>query len=119
MPASLRNFAPQAKSGHRSSPSLPRSSTHSFIYMNHIWFIYNLYEISTVESTLGIVKISDKLHDEIRGASTVMSRSINAQAEFWMRIGMLAELNPELNYNQLCKMLLRNPSASLETLTRE
>ncbi|WP_078083621.1 ParD-like family protein [Microbulbifer mangrovi] len=68
---------------------------------------------------MGIVKISDALHDEIRLASTVMSRSINAQAEFWVRIGMLAELNPDLTYSQLCKMLLRNPAPSLETLTRE
>lgn len=68
---------------------------------------------------MGIVKISDALHDEIRQASTVMSRSINAQAEFWVRIGMLAELNPDLTYNQLCKMLLRNPPPSLEAMTRE
>ncbi|WP_240914036.1 ParD-like family protein [Microbulbifer harenosus] len=68
---------------------------------------------------MGIVKISDALHDEIRQASTVMSRSINAQAEFWVRIGMLAELNPDLTYNQLCKMLLRNPAPSLEALTRD
>ncbi|MCQ3829117.1 ParD-like family protein [Microbulbifer elongatus] len=68
---------------------------------------------------MGIVKISDALHDEIRHASTVMSRSINAQAEFWVRIGMLAELNPDLNYTQLCKMLLRNPAPNLETLVRE
>ncbi|WP_299594739.1 ParD-like family protein [uncultured Microbulbifer sp.] len=68
---------------------------------------------------MGIVKISDALHDEIRQASSVMSRSINAQAEFWIRIGMLAELNPGLTYNQLCKKLLRDPAPSLETLTRE
>ncbi|MGB0503960.1 MAG: ParD-like family protein, partial [Thalassolituus sp.] len=41
---------------------------------------------------MGIVKISDELHDEIRTSSAVMSRSINAQAEFWMKIGMLSEL---------------------------
>lgn len=68
---------------------------------------------------MGIVKISDALHDEIRQASTVMARSINAQAEFWVRIGMLAELNPDLTYNQLCKKLLRNPAPSLEALIRE
>ncbi|WP_043320158.1 ParD-like family protein [Microbulbifer sp. HZ11] len=68
---------------------------------------------------MGIVKISDALHDEIRQASTVMSRSINAQAEFWVRIGMLAELHPNLNYNQLCRMLLRNPTPSLQALAQE
>lgn len=56
---------------------------------------------------MGIVKIADELHEEIRKASGVMSRSINAQAEFWLKMGMLAELNPTLNYQQLAAMLLR------------
>ena len=50
---------------------------------------------------MGIVKIDDDLHAEIRRASTVMCRSINAQAEFWMKIGMLAEANPTLSFNDL------------------
>lgn len=68
---------------------------------------------------MGIVKISEELHDEIRRASTAMARSINAQAEFWIKVGMLAELNPELNYNQLSRKLLRARTPSLEELTRE
>ncbi len=32
-----------------------------------------------------------------------MCRSINAQAEFWMKIGMLAEANPTLSFNDLVK----------------
>ena len=55
---------------------------------------------------MGIVKINDELHQEIRQASTVMSRSINAQAEFWMKMGMMAELNPELTFAQLTRKLL-------------
>ena len=47
---------------------------------------------------MGIVKISDELHEQIRVASAAMDRSINAQAEFWMKIGLLAELNPCLLY---------------------
>lgn len=50
---------------------------------------------------MGIVKIDDVLHEEIRKASTVMVRSINAQAEYWMKIGMLAEANPTLSYSQI------------------
>ncbi len=50
---------------------------------------------------MGIVKINDDLHEEVRKASAVMVRSINAQAEFWMRVGMLAEANPGLSYTQL------------------
>ena len=43
---------------------------------------------------MGIVNIDDDLHDQLRKASTVSCRSINAQATFWIRIGMLAVLRP-------------------------
>ena len=55
---------------------------------------------------MGIVKIDDGLHEEIRRASTVMCRSINAQAEFWMKIGMLAEANPAMSFNEIVRMQL-------------
>jgi hypothetical protein len=50
---------------------------------------------------VGIVKIDDVLHEEARRASHVMCRSINAQAEFWMKIGMRAEANPTLSFNEI------------------
>ena len=50
---------------------------------------------------MGIVKIDDDLHEEARRASAVMCRSINAQAEFWMKIGMMAEANPTLSFNEI------------------
>ncbi|PZU07282.1 ParD-like family protein [Sphingomonas sp.] len=50
---------------------------------------------------MGIVKVADDLHEEARRASTVMCRSINAQAEFWMKIGMIAEANPTLSFNDI------------------
>jgi hypothetical protein len=53
---------------------------------------------------MGLVKIDDDLHEEARRASTVMCRSINAQAEFWMKVGMLAEANPTLSFNDIVKM---------------
>ena len=53
---------------------------------------------------MGIVKINDDLHEEARRASTVMCRSINAQAEFWMKIGMLAEANPTLSFNEIVRL---------------
>ncbi|MEO1250682.1 MAG: ParD-like family protein [Pseudomonadota bacterium] len=53
---------------------------------------------------MGIVKIDEDLHGEVRRASSVMCRSINAQAEFWMKIGMLAEANPTLSFNDIVKM---------------
>lgn len=56
---------------------------------------------------MGIVKISDPLHDEIRKSSNVMSRSINSQAEFWLKMGRLAELNPTLTFNEIIQMQLK------------
>ena len=53
---------------------------------------------------MGIVKIDDALHEELRRASTVMCRSINAQAEYWMKIGMLAEANPTASFNEIVRM---------------
>lgn len=50
---------------------------------------------------MGIVKISDELHEEIRKASSTMVRSINSQAEFWIKVGMLAETNPGMTYQQI------------------
>jgi hypothetical protein len=56
---------------------------------------------------MGLVKISEHMHANIRSASAALSRSINAQAEHWMRVGMLAELNPGLNYSDICQLLIR------------
>lgn len=50
---------------------------------------------------MGIVNIDDELHDNIRRASSVSGRSINAQAGFWIRIGMLCELNPQSSYQEI------------------
>ena len=50
---------------------------------------------------MGIVNIDDELHDQIRKASSVSCRSINAQAAFWIKIGMLCELNPQLTFQQV------------------
>jgi uncharacterized lipoprotein YddW (UPF0748 family) len=65
---------------------------------------------------VGIVKISDTLHEDLRLASTVMSRSINAQAEHWIRLGMLAELHPQATYQDLLRQLLRQEQATLQAL---
>lgn len=65
---------------------------------------------------MGIVKISDQLHEEIREASTAMERSINAQAEFWIKIGMLAELYPDLTYADLSRKLLSSRGLPLAGL---
>ena len=64
---------------------------------------------------MGLVKISEQMHVNIRSASAALSRSINAQAEHWMRVGMLAELNPGLNYSDICQLLIR-AEVSVDTL---
>jgi hypothetical protein len=56
---------------------------------------------------MGIVKISDLMHENLRVAGTALSRSINAQAEHWMRVGMLAELRPELDHREICQLLVQ------------
>ncbi|SDH24479.1 ParD-like antitoxin of type II toxin-antitoxin system [Pseudomonas flavescens] len=56
---------------------------------------------------MGIVNIEDELHDQIRKASSVSCRSINAQAGFWIRIGMLCEMNPTLSFNDVMAGELR------------
>jgi hypothetical protein len=60
---------------------------------------------------MGIVKISDLTHENLRVAANALSRSINAQAEHWMRIGMLAELHPQLDHRDICQMLIRAEKA--------
>ncbi|MGM8890237.1 ParD-like family protein [Psychrobacter sp. 1Y1] len=65
---------------------------------------------------MGIVKIDDELHEDIRKASAVMVRSINAQAEYWMKIGMLAEVNPNMSYNQIINEQMRQADVNVRNL---
>lgn len=68
-------------------------------YAKRICFTYN--------RRMGIVKISDQMHENLRVASTALSRSINSQAEHWMRVGMLTEMYPDLDHREICQMLVR------------
>lgn len=56
---------------------------------------------------MGIVKISDLMHENLRVAGNALSRSINAQAEHWLRVGMLTEMHPDLNHRDICQLLIR------------
>lgn len=56
---------------------------------------------------MGIVNIDEDLHDQLRKASAVSCRSINAQAAFWIKIGMLSEMNPTLSFNDIVARELR------------
>ena len=50
---------------------------------------------------MGIVNIDDDLHDQLRRACTVSSRSINAQANFWIKVGMLCEMHPAMSFQDI------------------
>ncbi len=50
---------------------------------------------------MGIVNIEDDLHEQVRRASKVSYRSINAQAAFWVRVGMLSEMHPTLSFVEI------------------
>lgn len=56
---------------------------------------------------MGIINIDDDVHEQLRKASTVSRRSINAQATFWIKIGMLCELNPHLTFSEIVTRELR------------
>jgi plasmid stability protein len=57
---------------------------------------------------MGIVNIEEETHDQLRRACAVSGRSINAQANFWIRIGMLCELNPTISFQELVARELRD-----------
>lgn len=64
---------------------------------------------------MGIVKITEQMHVNLRLTSGAMSRSINSQAEHWLRVGMMAELNPGLCYNDICQKLIEAEREAAES----
>lgn len=65
---------------------------------------------------MGIVNIEDELHDQMRKATKVSCRSINAQAAFWIRVGMLCETNPTLSFNDIMARELHAAGVSADPL---
>ena len=65
---------------------------------------------------MGIVNIDDNLHEQLRRASRVSCRSINAQAEYWIKVGMLCETNPALTFAMIMKRELRSAGVSAQPL---
>lgn len=68
---------------------------------------------------MGIVKISDQIHDELRKASEVFDRSLNSQAEHWIKIGMLCELHPSINYEEIRNLLLTYSDLSIDKIIKK
>ena len=65
---------------------------------------------------VGIVNIDDDLHDQLRRAIKVSCRSINAQAGYWIRVGMLCETNPTLSFNEIIQRELSAAGVSAQPL---
>ena len=65
---------------------------------------------------MGIVNIDEDLHDQLRRASKVSFRSINAQATYWIKIGMLCETNPTLGFAEIVERELRSAGVSARPL---
>ncbi|WP_311063885.1 ParD-like family protein [Halomonas sp. DWK9] len=68
---------------------------------------------------MGIVKIDDQLHEELRKASAVMVRSINAQAEYWIKIGMLAEANPSMTFTDIIREQMKQADVDVRKVMSE
>ncbi len=65
---------------------------------------------------MGIVNIEDELHEQLRRASKASFRSINAQAAFWIKIGMLCELNPGLTFQEIVARELKGAGVDAAAL---
>jgi hypothetical protein len=65
---------------------------------------------------MGILNIEDELHDQVRKASKVSYRSINAQAAYWIKIGMLCETNPTLSFTEIIERELNAAGVSAPPL---
>lgn len=68
---------------------------------------------------MGIVKISDEMHSELRKASKALDRSLNSQAEHWLKIGMLSELYRDKSYEELRNVLFENNKLSIEMILKK
>lgn len=66
---------------------------------------------------MGIVNIEDELHEQLRLASKVTCRSINAQAAFWIKIGMLCETNPTLGFSEIMRRELSAAGVAASSLS--
>lgn len=68
---------------------------------------------------MGIVKISDEIHAQVRKASVALDRSLNSQAEHWLKIGMLSELYRDKTYEELRNILFESGNLSIESVLKK
>jgi hypothetical protein len=67
---------------------------------------------------MGIVNIDDEIHDQLRRASKVSCRSINAQAEYWIKIGRLCESHPTLTFPEIIEREMRAAGVAAPPLSQ-
>lgn len=67
---------------------------------------------------MGIVKISDEVHEQVRIASKALDRSLNSQAEHWLKIGMLSELYRDKTYEELRNILFQYEDLTIENVLK-
>lgn len=68
---------------------------------------------------MGIVKISDEIHEQVRKASKALDRSLNSQAEHWLKIGMLCELHRDKSYEDLRNLLFEHDQLSIDKFLKK
>lgn len=68
---------------------------------------------------MGIVKVSEEMHEQLRKASKALDRSLNSQAEHWLKIGMLSELYRDKSYEELRNILFENDQLSIESILKK
>ncbi|QPC86904.1 hypothetical protein GA830_09265 [Mesorhizobium sp. NBSH29] len=66
---------------------------------------------------MGIVTLDDDLHEQLRKASKVTCRSINAQAAYWIKIGMLCEANPTLGFTEIIQREMHAAGVTVPSLS--
>lgn len=64
---------------------------------------------------MGIVSIDDDLHEQLRRVSKISCRSINAQAAYWIKVGMLCETNPTLNFTEIIAREFSSAGVSVQS----
>jgi hypothetical protein len=62
------------------------------------------------------VKLSEEVVSEARIVSKAMNRSVAGQVEYWVRIGKIAEENPDLTFEFIKQILISRQEAKAKLL---
>lgn len=62
------------------------------------------------------IKLSENIISEATVVSKALNRSVEGQIEHWIKIGKIAEENPDLNYEFIKNILIAQEEAKSEKL---